>query len=501
MKLLAPSATKDLKSLEVTRELLRSQEMQKVADKTRKELANAEADFNQTLAKNRNIWAKEEEEHSNRIREMDSEIKVLEREKQIALEPIEIFRKQATDELLKATALKEKLEIKEKEIETLDEKLQDKLDKVGQEEEDNLKESQRLELQKQGIESQKQAVVAGAKRLSSQIVDFTETKKQAEKNIDERKTAITLIEVSLSSKETNLKNKESELTKLMLDIKQATQTLDAKRKESLVPVEILKIEAQQLKDEAGIVLASAEWEHRLAVSLNAKAQTDYDIKLDSLNEREKTVKIKEEETVIISQKTQTESRFIYDERKKLDKLIEDFKSQAKQLQLDKDSFLKEKVDVYNIANERIIEADRKEANALSILDKASKIESACKLKEAKLDSQRVAQLAVNNDLENKQSKLTVWENQILEIKKTTELAVEELKKESEAFAVWRSGAEKTVENKAMENSKKHRLLANKEDRLRRQEKFLADWNVRLQDERGTLERAFKRLNIPIENKQ
>ena len=83
MQLLKPQENKDLKSAQDLRNIIRTQEILKAEQDARLKLANAEADFNNTLAKNRDKWAKEEETHSTRVREMNTEIENLELQKQI----------------------------------------------------------------------------------------------------------------------------------------------------------------------------------------------------------------------------------------------------------------------------------------------------------------------------------------------------------------------------------------------------------------------------------
>lgn len=83
MKLLSPKEVRDANQGELTKQILRAKETQEIVDETNLKLAKAEADFNAMLAKNRVIWAKEEEEHSLRLQEMKKELKSLEEQEEL----------------------------------------------------------------------------------------------------------------------------------------------------------------------------------------------------------------------------------------------------------------------------------------------------------------------------------------------------------------------------------------------------------------------------------
>ena len=125
MKLRSPSQLGDLKEQARVRELLRIQETNKAAMEANKALAKAEADFNATLAKNREIWALEEAEHTKRVKEQQSELERLQRQ---------------IGHL--------------NEIDDLREKLEDKLDAAGKKEQDLTAWELELHIKAEGIRLQ-----------------------------------------------------------------------------------------------------------------------------------------------------------------------------------------------------------------------------------------------------------------------------------------------------------------------------------------------------------
>ena len=102
MKLLSLKQVNDTRATEVARDILRTQEIQEVADKTRKSLANAQADFSNTLASHKERWAKEEEKYKERKVKMEREIDILEKRKTQALIPISMYQKEADEKMKEA---------------------------------------------------------------------------------------------------------------------------------------------------------------------------------------------------------------------------------------------------------------------------------------------------------------------------------------------------------------------------------------------------------------
>lgn len=231
MKLLSPSIRKDTEESERQLGLLRMQEQQKEANRIRKELANAEADFKAVLAKNRTQWAKEEQDHEDRIMEMKKEVAELEDRKAQALIPVKMYEAQAHQYLEQAQEALKTAHRREKDADALNDLLQDKLDAVGQKEQDLSLLEATLTARQAGIEQQTEQVQDGVKSLNKEMQGFARLKEAIEADLREKRIALTLKERSLSAKEKKLERKEESLTALATQLEDERGTLDRAWKE------------------------------------------------------------------------------------------------------------------------------------------------------------------------------------------------------------------------------------------------------------------------------
>lgn len=226
MKLLSPQTIKDTKAQEVSIGILRTKELNEAANQARRNLAEAESDFKTNLARNRVIWAREEEDHSIRVNEIGREIEELERKKSLALVPIEIYKKQAEVLMNEAKKSLEHVKIKESELEGLQELLEDNLDSVGSKEQDLIKLEQELCIKKEGLETQQNQTKDGFKKLSDQIAIFTQEKQDAEKDIMERKSALFLWDRTLQAEASKQLITHQELATWAIRLKEERGLLD-----------------------------------------------------------------------------------------------------------------------------------------------------------------------------------------------------------------------------------------------------------------------------------
>lgn len=205
---------------------MRTQEIEKAAATARRNLAQAEADFNATLARNSARWAAEEMAHIERVNQMTNEVEMLEKRKEVALQPT-IAREEAADKREKALEIRENQALKrEQENEIVAEQLQDKLDEVGEREQDVAHATQRIESQKQGIAEQQEQTRAGVKKLSMAMANFEQYKADTNAKIDERKTVLTLWDNNLVAREAKLIAKDKllgEVGKKLADERESLQ--------------------------------------------------------------------------------------------------------------------------------------------------------------------------------------------------------------------------------------------------------------------------------------
>lgn len=200
MKLLSPVARKDKEQEEITRKILRIQEVEDMTKKVNAQLSRAQADFSDVLARNKEKWAIEEEEHLNRVKDMQKEVEALENRKKQALIPIQMYKKEADKMLEEAQEILKKAQEKEENADFLTEKLEEKLTELGDREKNIIKEEQRIEIAKEGIKTQQEATRDGIKRLSEEMVKFHEKQESDQANIDERKKEVALAEINLNAK-------------------------------------------------------------------------------------------------------------------------------------------------------------------------------------------------------------------------------------------------------------------------------------------------------------
>lgn len=226
MKLLTPQQVQNIKQSEQIRDILRTKETDAAAERSRKALAQAEANFNGTLARQRHIWATEEEEHTKDIKIRQKEVDELETRKAKALIPIELYKAQADSYMAEAKHIFEQAKKREDDAEELSEKLQDKLDELGSREQDIVLAERDLVLKQAGLDRQALDIVSSNRLLNREIMNFATVRTKAEQDIHERKTALTLWERTLISKENNLKRTEVGLNSLAKKLEDDRATLD-----------------------------------------------------------------------------------------------------------------------------------------------------------------------------------------------------------------------------------------------------------------------------------
>jgi hypothetical protein len=211
LQLLKPQQNKDLKSEQDLRNIIRTQEILKAEQEARLKLANAEADFNNTLAKNREKWALEEEYHEKRVREQKQEVDHLEAQRLNALIPIDNLKASAEEQLNDAEQYAKKLREKEEYNDDLTEKLQDKLDRVGQKDQDLKQKELELKIREEGIERQSQNTIIGTEKLNNELMAFSAYKEKEETILQQKRLLADRTEESLAIREAELIKKTKEV--------------------------------------------------------------------------------------------------------------------------------------------------------------------------------------------------------------------------------------------------------------------------------------------------
>lgn len=200
MKLLTQTQVKDLKSAELTRDILRVKETDEQVRRVNARLASAEADFATVLARHRREWADEELSHDERLREMDAEIRVLEDRKKQALIPLEVYKVQADTLLKEAKYVLDSAKEREEEAQRTLFILENRLDDVSEREIDVGDAEASLEKRKKGIEAQEEQTKMMAAQLSHDMQVFYEKRDSEEMRMVERRKEIQMAEITVDSK-------------------------------------------------------------------------------------------------------------------------------------------------------------------------------------------------------------------------------------------------------------------------------------------------------------
>lgn len=199
MKLLTPVQVKEQKAREQQLEIIRAQEYQKVADKSRRNLADAEASFNLMLATHRTRWATEESDHAKRMVEMTKEVEMLENRKIKALEPVLERENRAVEALEEAKEHIATLKLKEADNDDLKERLEDKLDEVGQREQDVLLWETRIKMQNETLKRREEYIAEQNKRLVDEMTKTVERKAEIEKELRQHENNLVMQEQTLKA--------------------------------------------------------------------------------------------------------------------------------------------------------------------------------------------------------------------------------------------------------------------------------------------------------------
>lgn len=200
MKLLSPTANKDKQQEEISRKLLRIQEVEEMASIANAKLARAEADFAEALAKSKEKWSLWVEEQQKETKALESEVLALEERKKQALIPISMYKEEVDKTMLEAREILEKAKEKEEQADFLTEKLENKLTEVADRENLVLEAEKRIEVAKQGLQSQQEQTKIGVQRLSEEIVAFHMKQEQEEESLERRKKEVSLAEINLNAK-------------------------------------------------------------------------------------------------------------------------------------------------------------------------------------------------------------------------------------------------------------------------------------------------------------
>ena len=213
MKLFTSEEIKSSKATELARDVMRTSDIKKALDKARTELNNVNAQFEVALANQRVKWISEEEIALGKIKVLEDELKVLERRKQQALIPIDLYQqrvdninKEANDKLKSATD-------KQFYVDELSEKLEEKLDEVSEKDQSLQKREENLFVKEKAVQMQEEGNKKMSQEINTRALFFIKEMEDREKDFNNRKTALELKEISLQELERSLRVREQDLIK------------------------------------------------------------------------------------------------------------------------------------------------------------------------------------------------------------------------------------------------------------------------------------------------
>ena len=213
LKLYTAEEIKSSKATELARDVMRTSDIKKALDKARTELNNANAQFEVALANQRVKWISEEEVALGKIRDLETELKVLERRKQQALIPIDLYQqrvdninKEANDKLKSATD-------KQIYVDELSEKLEEKLDEVSEKDQSLQKREENLFVKEKAVQMQEEGNKKMSQEINTRALFFIKEMEDREKDFNNRKAALELKEISLQELERSLRVREQDLIK------------------------------------------------------------------------------------------------------------------------------------------------------------------------------------------------------------------------------------------------------------------------------------------------
>lgn len=201
MRLLTPEEIKASKASELARDLRRTQDIKETLDKTRTTLNNVKAEFDVTLANQRLVWIKEQEQALQTINDLNHEIEVLKREREQLLIPIDLDRKRADNIITEASNLMAQATDKQKYADELVEKIQDRLDEIGEKEESLQKREEHLFVREKGLEDQTEVTRKNSEQVTLQMQTFITEMEDKEKDFNTKKRRLDLLEINLVARE------------------------------------------------------------------------------------------------------------------------------------------------------------------------------------------------------------------------------------------------------------------------------------------------------------
>lgn len=482
MKLLSPQATQDSTNADIARAVFRIEEMKKVEQEWRMKLANAEADFNDMLAKNRKAWEDEELSHKSRKARMEEELKVIKPIQQT--DNTDYERKIAEVDLL-LTQTKEK----ESNLDELTEKLEDKLDGLGSREKDIEQKERQLLSRELGIKEQSNQIKEQSEKLSSSLALFALDKSKFEKEQKEKQEAMFMLQRSSDSKLDSLRGKEEKISKREAELEKKKTELIEKKKELEKPVLEIEQKANELLKET--IEKQKELAEREGMVSRKELELTEAIKSQwgEVNERKTALDDKGKKAGELAGRLQNEWDKFFDKQTELKEQQSVFEAGKKEWEQQIIIFQEEKEALLQDADKKLLEAREFMFSSENALNRANQAtDEAKKLNE---EAENRFLTAVDKEQNNHRREQKLAQNL-----REYDLANSTLAEQQRAFNIGQEEfvkekikIQRELDDRLMKIDAKERAFSAKESRVSSQEKMLSEWAIRLKDQEGALQRA------------
>ena len=172
LKLLTPTEIKTANEAERVKDISRIESARNALKKVQQQLNETEAKFQLSLAGQQKRWAKEEEEATIRLNNLQTEMKVLEKQREELLVPIEDEKKKAHDLFIEADKIFNEAHRKLNDAHILKEDYEYKLELLQTRLDELSEQDQKLTLREKTVTIREEAVIAERaqiKKLSEEL--------------------------------------------------------------------------------------------------------------------------------------------------------------------------------------------------------------------------------------------------------------------------------------------------------------------------------------------
>lgn len=194
MKLFTPTQTKTLYTNKQAEDIEKIAYLTKTLNGLQRQINDANENFKKLLTNQREVYSSEKEKLQDELKKLNAELTILRRERKKLLKPIGEYRAETEKALLEATERAQSVESRENELTYTIEKLQAKLDDVGQREMDIQERAKKLRIREEATEKEAKMVSDGHVRLNEMMAKFQKELNEKTQVLKERENAMIIVE-------------------------------------------------------------------------------------------------------------------------------------------------------------------------------------------------------------------------------------------------------------------------------------------------------------------